>query len=93
MRKLTSDRVELDVIEKIFGGSGDKLVGLVDIGKVIVVELVRVPDEGEATANQALVGVEANDGLVVADVVWGGEEVHLAVDGNIALGTVPWEVV
>ena len=68
-------------------------MGLVDIGKVIVVELVRVPDEGEATADQALVGVEADDGLVVADVVWGGEEVHLAVDGNIALGAVPWEVV
>ena len=83
----------MDIIEEIFGGSGDELVGLEDISEVIVVELVRVPDEGEATADQALVGVEADDGLVVADVVWGGEEVHLAVDGNIALGTVPWEVV
>lgn len=83
----------MDIVEQELGGSGDELVGLENISEVIVVELVRVPDQGETATDQALIGVEANDGVVVADVVRGGEEVHLAVDGNIASGTVPWQVV
>ena len=91
--RLTSSRVEEDIGEQKFGGCGNELVSLENISEVIVVEFVRVPDQGETTTDQALISVEADDGVVVADVVWGGEEVHLTVDGNIALGTVPWEVV
>jgi len=68
-------------------------VRLENISEVIVVDFVRVPLQGEATADQVLVSVEANDGVVVVNVERGGEKVHLAVDGNITLGTVPWEFV
>ena len=88
---LTSVGVEHDTVEKMVCCLGDEFMGFENIGEVIFVHFVWVPFESETTTNEWLISIESNDGVVISDIIWSGEKVHLSVNFDISLGTIIWE--
>ena len=88
---LTSVGVEHDTVEKMVCCLGDEFMGFENIGEVIFVHFVWVPFESETTTNEWLISIKSNDGVVISDIIWSGEKVHLSVNFDISLGTIIWE--
>ena len=75
----TSFSVELDFCEEEAGFFSDECMGIEDISEVVFVHSLCVPLESESTTDERLISIESNEGLVVSNVEWLSEKVHVAV--------------
>ena len=75
----TSFSVELDFCEEIVGFFSDELMGFENISEIVFVHSSCVPLESESTTNERLISIKSNEGLVVSNVEWLSEKVHVAV--------------
>ena len=89
--KRTSFSVELNFCEEICSFFSDELMSFEDIGEVVFVHSLCVPLESESTTNERLISIKSNKSLIVSDIEWLREEVHLAVHGNMVACTVVGE--
>ena len=77
--KFTSFSVKLDFGKEICGFFSDELMSFEDICEVVFVHSSCVPLKSETTTNERLISIESNEGLVISDIEWLREKVHLSV--------------